>query len=156
MKETPMAELLRLVAFDREDLEIISANLQDSLVRVSDIAFVPRSKRFALLGARFDWVAAASGSWERCRTGLHFECVLKVSCSGFTQRDRTLILNLLSIGFKETAAPAGEVELIFSAGCALRLQVECLEARLRDLDVRWKAKALPGHPCGDWPDDEVK
>lgn len=156
MKERSMPELLRLVAFDRDDLEIISANLQDALVRVGDMAFLPRSKQFAFLGARFDWVAAASGRWERCRTGLHFERVLKVSCSGFTQRDRTLILNLLSIGFKETAAPAGEVELIFSAGCALRLQVECLEARLRDLDVRWKARALPGHPCEDMPEDEAE
>jgi hypothetical protein len=156
MKETQMPELLRMVAFDREDLQIMSANLQDALIRVVDMAFLPRSKQFVLVGSRFDWVAAASGKWERCRTGLHFEHVCKVSCSGFTQRDRTLILNLLSIGFTETAAPAGEVELIFSAGYALRLQVECLEAKLRDYDVRWKAKALPGHSCKDRPEDELK
>ena len=73
--------------------------------------------------------------------------MLKVSCSGFSPRDHTTILNLLRIGFRETTAPAGEIDLIFSGGCALRLQVECLEARLSDQGERWKAKCAPGHPC---------
>jgi hypothetical protein len=147
MNETP--EPLRLVAFDSDDLDVISANLQDSLVQVADMAYLPRSRRFALLAARFDWVGAAAGSIERCRTGLHFERVLKVSCSGFSPRDHSLVLNLLRIGFRETAAPGGEVELIFSGGCGLRLQVECLEARICDRDERWKARSVPDHPCDD-------
>ena len=151
MSETPPLTQLRLVAFDREDLEVISANLQDALVQVGDMAFLAGSKQFAFLAARFDWVKAETGCLERCRAGVHFERVLKVSCSGFAQRDKTQVLNLLSIGFKETEAPGGEIELIFSAGCALRLQVECLEARLRDLGERWRALAQPGHPCEDEP-----
>lgn len=143
---------LRLVAFDSEDLDIVSANLQDALVQVGEMAFLPRQKQFVFLASRFDWVKAAAGPLERCRTGLHFERVLKVSCSGFGPRDHALILNLLRIGFRETDAPAGEVDLIFSGGRALRLQVECLEARLRDGDARWTAKAQPGHPCADAPD----
>ena len=139
--------LLRLVAFDSDDLDVISANLQDSLVKVGEMAFLPHSRQFAFLAARFDWVGAASGRLERCRTGLHFDRVLKVSCSGFSPRDHTTILNLLRIGFRETTAPAGEIDLIFSGGCALRLQVECLEARLSDQGERWKAKCAPGHPC---------
>ncbi|VFU09061.1 DUF2948 family protein [Methylocella tundrae] len=154
MSETAALQQLRLVAFDQEDLEVISANLQDALVQVGDMAFLADSKQFAFLAARFDWVKAATGCLERCRTGLHFERVLKVSCAGFAQRDKTRILNLLSIGFRETAAPGGEIDLIFSGGCALRLQVECLEARLRDRDERWKAKALPGHPCNQEPRSE--
>lgn len=136
---------LRLIAFDTDDLKIISANLQDSLVRVGDMAFLPKAKRFALVAARFDWVRAAEGHWERCRSGLHFERVFKVSCAGFQQREPRTLLNLLSISFKEREPPAGEIHLIFSGGCALRLQVECLEAELRDFDLRWKAGALPAH-----------
>jgi Protein of unknown function (DUF2948) len=149
---TPMSEtLLRLIAFDREDLEVISANLQDAVVQVGEMAFLPDSHQFAFLAARFDWVKAETGCLERCRAGVHFERVLRVSYSGFAQRDKTRILNLLSIGFKELSAPAGAVELIFSGGCALRLQVECLEARLCDGAERWKACAAPGHPCQDEP-----
>ena len=145
MSETPPP--LRLVAFDSDDLDVISANLQDAVVKVGEMAFIPRSKQFAFLAARFDWVKAATGALERCRTGLHFDRVLKVSCSGFAPRDHRLMLNLLHVGFRETDAPAGEIDVIFSGGCALRLQVECLEARLHDGDERWQAKAMPGHPC---------
>nr|WP_245276434.1 DUF2948 family protein [Methylocapsa aurea] len=141
-----MPDLLRLVAMDSEDLGVISANLQDALVRVGDMAYLPHSKRFAIVSSRFDWVKANQGVLERCRTGLHFERVFKVSCAGFSQRDKGAILNLLSISFKETEPPSGEVALIFSAGGALRLEVECLEAELRDLGLRWKAGCLPGHP----------
>ncbi|MGO9675064.1 MAG: DUF2948 family protein [Methylocella sp.] len=141
--------LLRLVAFDSDDLDVISANLQDSLVQVGEMAFLPRTKQFAFLAARFDWVKASTGCLERCRTGVHFERVLKVSCSGFAPLDQALLLSLLRVGFRQTAAPAGEIDLIFSGGCALRLQVECLEARLSDQGERWTAKRLPGHPCAD-------
>ncbi len=151
MTDTPATDQLRLIALDSEDLEIISANLQDALVRVGDMAYLPDSRQFALLAARFDWLKAAKGGLERCRAALHFDRVVKVSCMGIAQRDKAQMLNLLSIGFRETAAPAGEIEITFSGGAALRLQVECVEARLRDGAERWKACAAPGHPCEDWP-----
>ncbi len=49
---------LKLIALDGEDLAIISAHLQDAVVRVGDMAFLPREHRFALLTNRFDWEAA--------------------------------------------------------------------------------------------------
>jgi hypothetical protein len=151
MSETPATDQLRLIALDREDLEIISANLQDALVQVGEMAFLPESRQFALIAARFDWLKAEKGGLERCRAALHFDRVVKVSCMGIAQKDKTRMLNLLSIRFKETEAPAGEIELTFSGGAALRLQVECVEARLRDGAERWKACAAPGHPCQDEP-----
>lgn len=157
MQETMMSDLLRLIAFDAEDLAVISANLQDALVRVSDIAYLPRSNQFALVAARFDWVRAAqknpgSSCCERCQTGLHFGRVLKVSCRGFHHRDKALILNLLDIRFTPTDPPAGVVEFIFSAGHAIRLEVECLEAEIRDLGPRWRARSAPNHRLDDGPE----
>jgi hypothetical protein len=145
-----MPDLPRLIAFDTADLAVISANLQDALIRVGDMAYIPRSKQFAMVAARFDWVGAAekkpgSSCCERCQTGLHFGRVLKVSCLGFHPQNEALILNLLNIGFKETEPPSGIVEFVFSAGRAVRLHVECLEAELRDLGVRWTAKSAPHH-----------
>ncbi len=141
-----MPDCLRLIALDEEDLAIISANLQDAVIRVGDMAYLPRSKRFALVAARFDWVCAAGGKNERCQSGLHFERVLKVARSGFDQAATETRLNLLSIAFRPGDPPAGQIELTFSGGAALRLDVECLEAQLRDLGPRWKARAQPGHP----------
>ena len=144
-----MPSLPRLIAFDADDLSVIAANLQDALVRVGDMAYIPRSKQFAMITARFDWIDAAKSDracgCERCRTGLHFGRVLKVSCRGFCRRDEAEILNLLDIAFRETSPPAGIVEFIFSAGRALRLEVECLEAEIRDLGDRWKAGSVPCH-----------
>jgi Protein of unknown function (DUF2948) len=156
-----MPSLPRLIAFDADDLSVIAANLQDALVRVGDMAYIPRSKQFAMITARFDWIDAAKSDracgCERCRTGLHFGRVLKVSCRGFCRRDEAEILNLLDIAFRETSPPAGIVEFIFSAGRALRLEVECLEAEIRDLGDRWKAGSVPCHSFGagwekaQWP-----
>ena len=141
------AQLLRLLAIDQEDLSVLSAHMQDALVRVGDIAFVPGAHRFALLAARFDWCACMeAGRCERARTGLHFDYVKHVSRSGFEQHDPEVLLNVLSITFEEKDAPAGIVVINFSAGAALRLEVECLEAHMGD---RWQAKATPAHPVED-------
>ncbi|MBO0732866.1 MAG: DUF2948 family protein [Methylocapsa sp.] len=149
-----MTDLPPLIAFDADDLSVIAANLQDALVRVTDMTFLPHSKQFALVASRFDWLNAAKPGrkpcCERCRTGVLFGRVLKVSCRGFCRRDGGEVLNLLDIAFRETAPPAGTVELIFSAGRALRLEVECLEAEIRDLGHRWKARATPCHFVGGW------
>jgi hypothetical protein len=140
---------LRLIAVDREDLEILSTSMQDAIVRVADMTFIPAQKRFALLACRFDWLAAAEGRAERARAGLHFDYVTKATRSGFDQQNGDAVLNLLGIVFEETQAPGGTVELVFSANAAIRLEVECIDAQLRDLGDRWQARATPGHPgCG--------
>jgi hypothetical protein len=134
-----------LIALDTEDLAILSAHLQDAVVRVGDIAFLPQVRRFALLACRFDWVAAEEGRMERCQTGLHFDHVDKVTLSGFRQSDTYIILNLLSISFEPTEPPAGTVVFTFSGGAAIRLFVECLEAQMHDLGPRWTTHRKPGH-----------
>ncbi|QXX73246.1 DUF2948 family protein [Methylovirgula sp. HY1] len=145
-----MSEPLRLIALDEEDLAVISAHLQDAVVKVKDMAFLPQTKRFALLAARFDWLSVDSGKKERCATGLHFERVFKAAVKGFDQADGDRCLNLLSIRFFPEDAPAGQVILTFSGGAAIQLDVECLEAQMHDLGPRWPAKAQPGH-CLDEP-----
>ena len=141
-----MTNPLRLVALDEDDLAIFSANLQDALIAVTDMTYLAPTKRFALVGKRFDWVKAAAGGCERCATGLHFERVLQVSRSGFEQGDADRVLNLLSVHFEPTEAPAGFIHLTFSGGAAVRLDVECLEAQMRDLGPRWPCEQAPAHP----------
>jgi hypothetical protein len=144
-----MSDILRLIALDAEDLAIVSANLQDACVKIADMAYLPRSKRFALVASRFDWVAAAEGVNERCRTGLHFERVLKATCTGFDQNVKDTCLSLLSVAYKVKDAPAGYVTLTFSGGAAVRLDVECLEAQVHDMGPRWPAKTCPAHELDD-------
>ena len=154
MAEAPIPDALRLIALDDDDLAVISANLQDAVVRAADLAFLPRARRFALLASRFDWVKAAEGRMERCRTGLHFDAVTQVAFTGFKPSDPDTVLNLLSIGFEQQEAPGGVVTLTFSGGAGIRLNVECIDAQMRDIGPRWATKAKPGHGIDDEPRGE--
>ncbi len=136
---------LRLIAFDAEDLEVVSAHLQDALVRVGDMAWLPEQNRFVLGLSRFDWVSAEAGQCERAVAALEFQRVRTVRQNGVPQREPNTVLNLLAIAFESGESPSGHIILTFSGGAALRLDVECLEAHLTDLGPRWTAKSRPGH-----------
>ncbi len=148
-----MNKLLRLIAFDVDDLHVLSAHLQDAQLSLGEISYIPAKQKFALVAARFNWLGRQDGEdktkvsfkTERLWSGLHFERVRKVSCKGLDLKDRQNGLNLLSITFAPLDPPAGRVELIFSGGAALRLEVECLEALLQDLGPSWPAEDQPGH-----------
>ena len=137
-----MPEQLKLLAFDEEDLAVISTHLQDAVAVPADMAWLPAEKRFALVVDRFDWCGAQSGERIRRRSGLHFERVLHVQRFHFDQRAPAHVV-LFSIGFEKGDDPAGIVTLHFDDGGAIRLQVECLEAAMSDLGPAW--------PCGSPP-----
>ena len=138
---------LKLIALDREDIEIVSAHLQDAVVKAADIRWRPAEKRVVVALNRFDWEAANSGSPEfrRRRTALRFERVSACKCRNCTPVEKDHVLNLLAVSFEETDQPAGVVTLLFSGGASLRLEVECLEAELADLGPVWVTECCPAH-----------
>lgn len=143
---SPQPEGLRLQAMDADDLSCLSALLQDTLVKVGDIAFLPEQRRFALVGCRYDWAAAERGKRERCRSGLHFEGVRRVRQLRIARDKPDAILELLALTFEPSQEPpGGVVSLIFAGGAAISLEVECVEARLSDLGPRWRVAACPSH-----------
>jgi hypothetical protein len=93
-------DLLRLVALDQEDLAVLSAHLQDAIVRVGDLTFLPSEHRFALAARRFDWEAGASEPPRRRLTGLHFERVLAARTKDLPRENTDAVLNLLAITFE--------------------------------------------------------
>lgn len=135
---------LKLLALDSEDLDVISATTQDAVMRVGDMGFARADRRFALLMNRFAWEEGGR-TRQRKRAGLHFDRVTAVKAAGFDLDAVDGVLELLTIRFAETDAPAGVVELTFAGGATVRLNVECLEARLADLGAAWAAKAVPAH-----------
>jgi Protein of unknown function (DUF2948) len=145
----PMTDL-KLLALDAEDLGVLSAHLQDAVVRVGDMGYARADRRFALLLNRFDWEAATGrGKGERKRSALHFDGVQSVATSGFDANARDGVLELLAITFVTVDGPAGIVELSFAGGGTVRLGVECLEARMQDLGAAWAAKGTPQHELQD-------
>jgi hypothetical protein len=139
---------LKLLALDGEDLETISATTQDAVVRVSEMGYAKRDRRFAMLMNRFAWEESGKGAARtgvRKRSALHFERVLRARFTGFDPAAPEGAVELLAVQFTETNAPAGYVELTFAGGGAVRLDVECLEARLEDLGAAWAARIRPEH-----------
>ncbi|MHC5305819.1 DUF2948 family protein [Bartonella sp. LJL80] len=144
--------LLKLMAMDDEDLEILSAHLQDAVVKVGDLDWRCAEKRFVAALNRFAWEEQLSGgifsrrkTGERHRTALRFDRVLKVSTRGIDRSKPENVLSLLTVQFQMTHAPAGTVTMIFAGDAAIRLEVECIEAQLTDLGPVWEAKAQPKH-----------
>jgi hypothetical protein len=149
---------LKLLAFDTEDLGVISAHLQDAVLRVGDMAYLPREKRFVAIANRFDWEKAASSpqslksgsreAYERRRVGIRFERVDAAKIQGFDFKDKRAALALLAVTFEATAgpdSPEGDVTLTFSGGAAIRLSIECIEIELKDLGATWTTKRSPDH-----------
>lgn len=139
---------LKLVALDEDDLNIVSAHVQDAVMRLGDLKFLAREHRFVLPMNRFAWEIQSGlfpGKPERRNSILHFERVNSAKAAGLP-RDKPLeTLSLLALRFSPAEAPAGAIELVFSGGGTLRLDVECIEAKLSDLGGAWEASSRPRH-----------
>jgi hypothetical protein len=140
-------ELLKLVALDQDDLEVVSTHLQDATLTVGDVLWRPGEKRLVLSLARFDWEGSLGESprFQRRGTALRFDRVNDIKCRNVDCKDKQARLNLLAVEFDENAPPGGTVRLLFSGGAALRLEVECLECELVDLGPVWAATCCPRH-----------
>ena len=145
----PAPAPLRLTAEDADDLKAISALLQDAVLTVADMAWLKKTRRFALVLNRYRWEADGQGrnakTGTRVRSGLHIENVLKVEAKGIAQDAKETILSLLALTFQPGEDGQGTLTFTFSAGKALRLHVEALDATLTDLSEAWPAKSRPDH-----------
>jgi hypothetical protein len=143
-------DMLKLVALDADDLTMVSAHMQDAVLKAGDIAFWPKESRFAIIARRFDWEGHDAGENRRRLSGLQFGRVTRAQAHALDAQARDRVLNLLSITFTPTVpeAPEGEITLTFSDGAAMRLSVECIEAQLTDLGPVWEAAGAPAHPGG--------
>ena len=140
---------LRLAAVDEEDLSVLSAFVQDAVLKVGDMVYLPKERRFAVAVNRFVWETAEDGSrreFERRRAALTFDRVLAVRTSGIDRAETGKILEMLAIQFDPTDVPQGKVILVFAGGALVEIEVEVIEARLADLGAAWATHAKPNHP----------
>jgi hypothetical protein len=136
-----------LIAEDAADLQVISARLQDAVAKVKDLVYLPKRRRFAALFNRFQWEAGARSGNLRLQSGLHFDGVMSVKSSNIKRGAPDAVVSLLAIKFTAKGAddPEGTIELIFSGGGALKLEVECIDAGLSDVSGVWAARGRPAH-----------
>ena len=158
-----MSGPLKLRTEDAEDLDIVSACLQDAIVPLSDMEYLPGERRFVLVVNRFRWEncpetaetpagAGARGTndavfadggdaYERVNCGIVFDGVEAVRRRGLDPRDRARMLELLSMRVE-----AGAVTLEFAGDAALRLEGARITCRLNDVGDPWPTQWRPRHP----------
>jgi hypothetical protein len=135
------------MAQDAEDLSVLSVHLQDAALKVADLVYLPRERRFAFAVDRFDWERRTLENKNcRRRAAVHFDDVVKVSSKGVSLEDKDTVLNLLALHFEAGEAPGGSVHLLIEGGASIKLEVECLEAALKDLGPTWDCTCCPSHP----------
>jgi hypothetical protein len=144
----PEAAPLRLAAVDEEDLAILSAHVQDAVLKVADLVWLPKERRFAVAMNRFVWEGEGDGrrrEHERRRSALTFDRVDRVRSTGIDRARPDAVLELLALSFTPGEAPAGRITLVFAGGAAVELEAEVIEARLADLGPAWATAAMPSH-----------
>jgi hypothetical protein len=139
--------LLKLAAADAGDLEILSARLQDAVVKLKNCVWLPKKRRFAAMVNRLQWEA---GGKTRVRSGLHFDGVLRVQSSQVKLGAGEAVVSILAVTFTPAGNedPGGVIEVVLAGGGAIRLAVECIDAGLADLTGPWAAIATPDHDNG--------
>ncbi len=144
---------LALTARTAEDLAVISALVQDAVLPVIEISWLPRRRRFAVLLNRFRWedkaaADSAGRDYERVRSLLVVDDVTRVKSNGIDPGDRDLILSVLSLGFEPTDDGAGRIVFNIAGDGQIALDVECIEMQLKDVTRPYRAVSgkAPEHP----------
>lgn len=139
---------LKLRATDIEDLAVLSTILQDALVTVGEMAYLPEERRFVLVANRFRWEpqpGEARQNFERTLAGLCIDNVTAVRRRGFHPREEERILSLLAIRPDVDEKPQALL-LEFAGGGSIRLEVDQIMCHLDDLGEPWPTPWRPQHP----------
>ena len=139
---------LKLIAKTEEDLRVISAHLQDSIAKTSDIANLKKNKIFLMQLNRFMWEDVEKGVFrknKRIRTVLKFENVLKVTSKNVNQNKNDRFLDFLAIETFKMPDKNYEMNLIFSGDMVIKLVTEAVEVTLDDQGSPWESKNKPKH-----------
>ena len=146
---------LKLAAGDAEDLEVLSARLQDAVFKLKDASWQPKKRRFAVVVNRLRW---EEGGKTRVRAGLHFDGVLKVQSHKVKLGADEAVVAILALRFTPNKSeesgsedPGGLIEIVLAGGGAFRLTVECIDGELADMTAAWAAIGTPDHEADDGP-----
>ena len=139
---------LKLIANNSEDLKVISAHLQDSIVSTLDIANLKKNRIFLLQLNRFMWEDVEKGVFrknKRIRTVLKFENVLSVLSRNINPKGKERFLDFLTMESNILENKTCEINLIFSGDVVIKIKAEVIEITLDDQGSPWETKNKPKH-----------
>jgi len=139
---------LKLVGKNWEDLKVISAYLQDSIITVRDIVFLKKNKTFIMMANRFMWEDVEKGVFrknKRIRSAIKFEEVIQVKSKNINQKNTKRSLECLAIKCSSTHNEKYEINIFFSGDSIITIISEAIEVILHDLGNPWNVKNIPKH-----------
>ena len=139
---------LKLIARTDEDLRVVSAHLQDSIVSTKDIAHLKSNRIFLMQLNRFMWEDVEKGVFrknKRIRTILKFDNVIDVSSKNINHTDKDKFLDFLAIESNQKPDNNVELKLIFSGDSVIKVISEVIEVALDDQGEPWTTKNKPKH-----------
>tara|TARA_Y100000992_G_C21246129_1_gene483387 strand:- start:951 stop:1418 length:468 start_codon:yes stop_codon:yes gene_type:complete len=139
---------LKLIAKTDEDLRIISAHLQDSILLISDIGHLKKNRIFLMQLSRFMWEDVEKGVFrknKRIRSILKFENVINVTSRNIDQKEKDKYLEFLAIESKIMTDKSYEMNIIFSGDSVIKVLAEVIEITLDDQGAPWNTKSKPKH-----------
>ena len=141
---------LRLRALDADDLQVISGLCQDAIFPITEMAWDRKARRFGLLLNRLrreDRLVSAGQQVERVRSVLALDDVVSVQTFGIDRSDTDTVLSLLSVTVEPGEDGTGRVILTLAGDGAIAVNVETLEATLRDVTRPYRAPSgkVPSH-----------
>ncbi len=139
---------LRLIAADSEDVDVLSACLQDAVMKVGEMTFLPAERRFAFVANRFVWEEQQvrhHGPFVRVRTGVHFDDVISVKARHIRQDAKSAIVDLLAVRYQEAENGSATILLEFAGGGEIALGVEGVNAVVTDISEPWRTQSKPEH-----------
>ena len=109
------------------------------MVLAADMSYQVEEQRFVLLANRFRWEV---GQGARVKAALVVDRVTKVRRRGIDKGRHEQLLSLLATRYLEQE---GAIELAFSGGGAIRLEVSGILCHLQDFGEPWPAAWQPHH-----------
>jgi len=143
-----MVKNLKLIAKTEEDIKVVSAHLQDSILSVVDIANLKKNKIFLMQLNRFMWEDVEKGVFrknKRIRTVLKFDNVLKVFSKNINQKKKDNFLDFLAIETIKMPDNNYEMKITFAGDSIIRIIAEVIEVTLDDQGEAWDTKNKPKH-----------
>ena len=143
-----VAKNLKLIAKTEEDIKVVSAHLQDSILSVADIASLKKNKIFLMQLNRFMWEDVEKGVFrknKRIRTVLKFDNVLKVFSKNINQKKKDNFLDFLAIETIKMPDNNYEMKITFAGDSIIRIIAEIIEVTLDDQGEAWDTKNKPKH-----------
>ena len=139
---------LKLLGKNQEDLKIISAYLQDSILIVKDIVFLKKNRTFVMIVNRFMWEDIEKGVfWQnkRIRCAVKFEEVIKVESKNINQKNKNKPLECLALKCSSIIGEVYKIKVFFAGDSIITIISEVIEVALHDLGKPWNVKHIPIH-----------